>query len=120
MCLANPCAQAFDHPTIDSIATFLTESQLLPPALLQQTGDMPTPAGGSAAAAASAHAAALQLVTAAVQDVLGRDSSSGLDPSAPLMSAGLNSTMAVTLAASIEAAVGNAVPPTLVSRRGVC
>ena len=101
--------QAFDHPTIDSIATFLTESQLLPAALLAQ------PATASSAPPASAHAAALQLVTAAVQDVLGPDSSRGLDPTAPLMSAGLNSTMAVSLAATIEAAVGTAVPPTLVS-----
>lgn len=101
--------QAFDHPSIDSIATFLSESQLLPscPAATQAP---PT------VSPAAAHAAAMQLVTAAVQDVLGSggSSSSSLDPSAPLMSAGLNSTMAVTLAASIEAAIGNPVPPTLV------
>lgn len=102
--------QAFDHPSVDSIAAFLTESQLVPPALLAAA----TPATAAVTSAAAAQAAALQLVTAAVQELLGSDSS-GLDPAAPLMSAGLNSTMAVTLAVSIEAAVGNPVPPTLVS-----
>lgn len=101
--------QVFDHPSIESIATFLTESQVLP------SGPAATQAPPTVSPAA-AHAAAMQLVTAAVQDVLGSGgSSSSLDPSAPLMSAGLNSTMAVTLAASIEAAVGNPVPATLVS-----
>jgi len=91
--------QAFDHPSINSIAGFLSESQLLP----------------AAPAATSAHSAALQLVTTAVHDLLGLEGSSSLDPSAPLMSAGLNSTMAVTLASAIEAAVGSPVPATLVS-----
>lgn len=69
------------------------------------------------AQAASARAGALQLVTDAVRDLLGSPAAGGadtLDPAAPLMSVGLNSTLAVTLAASIEAAVGNPVPPTLV------
>jgi hypothetical protein len=92
--------QAFDHPTISSIASFLTDSHLLP-------------ASAPAAEAPTAHAAALQLVTTAVRELLGPDSTP-LDPSVPLMSAGLNSTLAVTLAASIEAAVGTPVPPTLV------
>jgi hypothetical protein len=109
-CCFFPRVQAFDHPSIDSIATFLTDSQLLPAASAAGAQAPPT------VSPAAAHAAAMQLVTAAVQDVLGSaSSSSSLDPSAPLMSVGLNSTMAVTLAASIEAAVGNPVPATLVS-----
>jgi hypothetical protein len=101
-CAARDALQAFDHPTISSIASFLTDSHLLasPPAAAQES---------------TAHAAALQLVTAAVRELLGPDGAP-LDPTVPLMSAGLNSTLAVTLAASIEAAVGNPVPPTLVSR----
>lgn len=107
--------QAFDHPSIESIASFLTETQLLPAALTAQTSSASSLLTSAAASAAAARTAAMRLVTAAVQDVLGPDSSRSLDPVAPLMSAGLNSTMAVTLAASIEAAVGKAVPPTLVS-----
>lgn len=117
-CYAVP-VQAFDHPSIDSIATFLTESDLLPAAFTAQPAP-DVPPSATAATEAAARTAALQLVTAADQDLLGPDSSRGLDPSAPLMSAGLNSTMAVTLAASIEAAVGNPVPPTLVSLAGCC
>lgn len=93
--------QAFDHPTISSIAAFLNDSHLLTSPL-------------DAAEESTAHAAALQLVSTAVRELLEPDSAP-LDPSVPLMSAGLNSTLAVTLAASIEAAVGYPVPPTLVS-----
>lgn len=79
-----------------------------------------TPAAFAAAAVtaspAGASAAAVQLVTAAVQELLGGDAGAALDPSAPLMSVGLNSTMAVALASTLEAAVGSPVPPTVVSR----
>jgi acyl carrier protein len=79
-----------------------------------------TPAAFVAAAVtaspAGASAAAVQLVTAAVQELLGGDAGAALDPSAPLMSVGLNSTMAVALASTLEAAVGSPVPPTVVSR----
>jgi acyl carrier protein len=73
------------------------------------TGAFSTPV----AAAAGPSAAAVALVTECVQELIGGDAV--LDPSAPLMSVGLNSTMAVGLASSLEAAVGNPVPPTLVS-----
>jgi acyl carrier protein len=76
-------------------------------------------AAGVMASPAGASAAAVQMVTAAVQELLGEDAGAELDPSAPLMSVGLNSTMAVALASTLEAAVGNPVPPTVVSREQV-
>jgi hypothetical protein len=56
----------------------------------------------------------VQLVTQAVRELIGPDAA--VDPSVPLMSVGLNSTLAVALASSLEAAVGNPLPATLVSK----
>lgn len=47
------CTQAFDHPSIDSIATFLAESDLVPPVLL--TPIAPTQPTASAPAATAHH-----------------------------------------------------------------
>jgi acyl carrier protein len=69
----------------------------------------------SAAAGASAGATAVQLVTDTVRELLGMDAAAAVDPAAPLMSVGLNSTMAVALASAMETAVGSPLPPTLVS-----
>jgi acyl carrier protein len=118
-----PPTLVFDYVNLRDMAAFLATTVMSghQPQQLTAAAAAPTaraaallPVVGPAATSSvpASDDAARRLVTAAVQDLLG--GSAELDPAAPLMSAGLNSTMAVALAASIEAAVGSPVPPTLV------
>eukprot|EP00878_Enallax_costatus_P026308 GHUV01028223.1.p1 GENE.GHUV01028223.1~~GHUV01028223.1.p1 ORF type:complete len:218 (-),score=64.44 GHUV01028223.1:574-1227(-) len=105
-----PCPQVFDYPSIrdmsEYLATNYTQATIAPAAAVQ-------PSAQARPDDAAVTAAATALVAAAVQELLG--AGRHIDPSAPLMTAGLNSTTAVALAASLETATGNTLPPTLVS-----
>jgi len=124
-----PPTLVFDYVTIRDMSAYLasTTPGATPPATATATAAAVVPASAravlpaaagvvhSSAAASGGGASAVQLVTQAVLDLLGTPAGAALDPSAPLMSVGLNSTMAVALAASLEAVVGRPLPPTLVS-----
>lgn len=118
-----PPTLVFDYVTMRDMSTYLASIagqgvQHTAPSVAAASPAAPSAALSAGAApevagAAAAAASAVQLVSQAVLELLGSDAA--VDPSAPLMSVGLNSTMAVALASLLEAAVGNPVPPTLVS-----
>lgn len=125
-----PPTLVFDYVTIRDMSAYLASTApgaaepaaataTAAPAVVPASARAVLPAAAavvhSPAAASGGGASAVQLVTQAVMDLLGTPAGAALDPSAPLMSVGLNSTMAVTLASAIEAAVGSPVPATLVS-----
>lgn len=127
-----PPTLVFDYVTIRDMSAYLASTVAGGDSTGTPAGMAPGPAGAlvvaptAAAATAAAvsvppagsSAAAVELVAKAVQELVGSDVA--IDPSAPLMSVGLNSTMAVALASSLEAALGNPVPPTLVSPPSAC
>jgi acyl carrier protein len=103
-----PATLVFDYPTICDMAEYLAVN----------AGGLPliadTPATAAATAAAAADAAAAGLVRSALAEVLGADVAGQVSEEEPLMSAGLTSTSAVQLTGALEAALGQALPATLV------
>lgn len=99
--VALPPTLVFDFPTISDMSEYLASNY-------SATAEQAPAAAG----AGEREAAVAGLVAAAVQELLG--GAEGVPPSEPLMSAGLNSTMAVALTGRLEAALGAPLPPTLV------
>lgn len=115
-----PATLAFDHPTQDDIASFL--QTLMPPTTTSPAPPAPLASASAAAAAPSPQqqrAAVSARVMAAVREVLGLPPSGGaggsaaVAPDMPLTAAGLNSSAAVELTGSLEAAFGAQLPATL-------
>ena len=129
-----PGTLVFDYPTIDEMAAFLA-TELASSAAPASTPPPPTkrgwpspppfmqaPAGAAphprpGADAPSRQQLLSEMVSLVLQEVgslLGMEASAGLSADAPLMSAGLTSSLAVQLVASLEAALGCELPGTLV------
>lgn len=115
-----PPTLVFDYVTVKDLSAYLAST--VAPAVAATPSPAPTapaptavaaPPSAAAAGAGTAGVDAVQLVTQAVRQLIGGEAA--VNPSAPLMSVGLNSTLAVALASSLEAAVGNPLPATLVS-----
>lgn len=105
--------QVFDYPSILELSEFLAST--CPEAVAPPTA-APQPAATTAAAAAApdATATAVQLVAAAVAELLGSTAAGGISADEPLMQAGVNSTLAVQLTGQLEATLGTSLPATLV------
>eukprot|EP00883_Tetradesmus_obliquus_P011533 jgi/Sobl393_1/4315/SZX67650.1 len=113
-----PATLVFDYPSILELSEFLATT--CPEAVAPPTA-APQPAAATAAAAAAAAAAppdatatAVQLVAAAVAELLGSAAAGGISADEPLMQAGVNSTLAVQLTGQLEATLGTSLPATLV------
>lgn len=106
--------QVFDYPSIRDITEYLATNYST--TTRTPTADHLGVESLAAPQDAAVTAAATALVSAAVHELLG--TATPVDPSAPLMTAGLNSTTAVALAAALETATGNSLPPTLVRDEG--
>lgn len=105
--VALPPTLVFDFPTIAEIGNHLAITW--PRELAAAVGG-----GFTSRSGCSPHDAAVSLVSATVTQLLGRTApAGGLDPAAPLLTVGLDSTGAVALATALEAAVGASLPPTL-------
>jgi acyl carrier protein len=105
--VALPPTLVFDFPTIAEIGNHLAITW--PRELAAAVGG-----GFTSRSGCSPHDAAVSLVSATVTQLLGRTApAGGLDPAAPLLTVGLDSTGAVALATALEAAVGVSLPPTL-------
>lgn len=126
-----PGTLVFDYPSITEMATFLAEelagpapaalaapatAAAPPPAVLPPRAPAPSAVGARVPAPAGTvqqEAAAAALVLQQVSQLLG-EGAAGVAPDAPLMSAGVTSTLAVQLTQLLEEAVGVELPGTLV------
>jgi hypothetical protein len=111
--------QVFDYPSILELGEFLATT--CPEAVAPPTTAAEPAAAAAAAAAAApdATATAVQLVAAAVADLLGSSAAAGISQDEPLMQAGVNSTLAVQLTGQLETTLGTSLPATLVSNDAI-
>jgi hypothetical protein len=104
--------QVFDYPSILELSEFLAST--CPEAVTTPTAAPETTAAAAAAAVPDATATAVQLVSAAVAELLGSSAAAGISTDGPLMQAGVNSTLAVQLTGQLETTLGTSLPATLV------
>jgi hypothetical protein len=104
--------QVFDYPSILELSEFLATT--CPEAVTPPTAAPDTAAATPIAAAPDATATAVQLVSAAVAELLGSSAAASISEDEPLMQAGVNSTLAVQLTGQLETALGTSLPATLV------
>jgi hypothetical protein len=104
--------QVFDYPSILELSEFLATT--CPEAVTPPPPSPDTAAATPIAAAPDATATAVQLVSAAVAELLGSSAAAGISEDEPLMQAGVNSTLAVQLTGQLETTLGTSLPATLV------